>query len=619
MKRVSLTLTVLLLAAALALPPAASADGTPPEAWVKPLMPVQYRVPNFNISYEAKSYDDPLAYVELWYRYSVDLCTYTPWTFHARDWTCAGEYDCGATFAFTAPVQAYYEVIMLAYDQGGRVEDQDWNDEDDWVYVDFSNPIIGWPPNPAPGAVVKGTITVGTYFNDSWALVGAAIWDETWGSFFKVWTGWPPCEEDWDAPPFQPDEQQPQAKPEALGPKEKVNPRMAGRLCGTPPAGGVQALGSAGLPAGTYSTLWDTTTVPDGPVEICFYAEDYGDDNGEFWGGNYTYRCMTVIVNNYTALEPQLLSATATGAASGSAAGTSAWTVTFLGVAPPPAGGNDFEVGPDRKAPEKRSPASLNGVSLGVEVKVEGAGGFVQTGRVGIAPDRRWTYSLSLPEGDYTAYFRTRTDYGAVSAWVPFAFNSAHLPARLTLLAQGYDGYTGARDTYINQWQPASNFYLQKLFKVRSFAAKKGLSQFDLAPLAGIQAGQVARAALVFWVDGQTNPQPMTLWAYPLIQAWDPATVNWQFAAPGVPWTLPGAGASPDDYLTEPSASTDLVVGRWAILDVTDFVKGWLGGTLPQNGVLLMGSSAGAVRYTLATSAPTQPGYHPILLVEWNP
>lgn len=619
MKRVSVTLLVLMLATALALPPAAAdnGDGEPPEAWVQPLMPVQYRVPTFNIQYQAESYDAPLAYVELWYRYSEDLCAFTPWTFYARDWTCAGQYDCGATFNFVPPRQAYYEVIMLAYDQDGQVEDQDWDDEDDWVFVDYSDPIIGWPPNPAPGAVVKGTINVGTYFNDSWALVAAAIWDNTYGSFFKDWTGWPPCWGDFEAPPSLL-EREPQIGPQALGPKEKVNPRVIG--C---PSGAVTALGSAGLPAGTYSTLWDTTTVPDGPVEICFYAEDYGLDSGEYWEGNYSQRCMTVIVNNYTALEPQLLSATATGGAGALGAEASSWTVNFLGVAPPPGEGTMPPIsGPDRKAPkapEKRGPTSLNGVSLGVEIKVEGPGGFIQTGRAAIAPDRRWTFSLALPEGDYTAYFRTRTDYGAVSAWVPFAFNPARLPKRLTLLTQGYDGYIGAQETFLNQWEPNTNFYLQKLLKVRSFGAKKGLSRFDLAPLAGIGAGQVARAALVFWVDGQTNPQPLTLQAYPLTVAWNAAAANWQWAAVGVPWTLPGAGASPDDYLTEPSASTDLVVGRWAILDVTAFVQGWLGGTLPNNGVLLTGASSGAVRYTLATSTHTQRGYHPILLVEWNP
>ncbi|MBC7225515.1 MAG: hypothetical protein H5T59_14775, partial [Anaerolineae bacterium] len=255
-------------------------------------MPFQVRTLNFNVSYEAESFDSPLAYVELWYRYSVDYCEYTSWTFYARDATCAGQYDCGATFAFAAPVQAIYDFIVLAYDQDGFVEDQDWDDEDDWTFVDLSDPVIGWPPNPAPGAVLSGEVEVGTYFNDSWGLVGAAIWDDTYGSFGEEWAGFPPCGGD--------DEDGPQARPDA---REGKALRKEGRRppVALGPAGGkgVQALGSTGLPAGVYSTWWDTTRVPDGPVDICFYAEDYGwdiEDGGEFWEGNWTMRCMTVIV-----------------------------------------------------------------------------------------------------------------------------------------------------------------------------------------------------------------------------------------------------------------------------------------------------------------------------------
>ncbi|MGQ9584305.1 MAG: DNRLRE domain-containing protein [Anaerolineae bacterium] len=609
MKRWSLALLVLLLTTALVLPPgvrAVNGNGTPPEAWVSPLMPVQYRVPNFNISYQAESYDDPLAYVELWYRYSVDLCTFTPWTFWARDHTCAGQYDCGATFAFTAPVQAYYEVIMLAYDQGEGVEDQDWDEEDDWVFVDYSDPIIGWPPNPAPGAVVKGTINVSTYFNDSWGLMGVAIWDETWGGFEEVWTGWPPCFGGFGVAPGWPEQRAPQAEPPASGPKAgkalpdrmKGCPSDAPSLKVVPPTGKkVQALGSAGLPAGNYSVRWDTTTVPDGPVEICFYAEDYGYDSGDFWYGNYTERCMTVFVNNYTAREPLLLSATASSATL-AATGASERTVTFVGLALPPG-----------------KPAGL-----WVEARVEGAGGFAQESEhVTIGPDYRWSYSIALPEGDHLASFRTRGDNGTASPWVTLEFNPANLPARLTMLTRGYDGYIGAAETFLNLWEPNANFGWAKLLKVRSYGVKKGLARFDLGPLAGVSGAQVARAALVVWNEGQTNPQPLVLRAYPVTAPWDPLQANWLQAATGVPWTLPGAGAVPDDYLPEPTASAALPVQNWAVLDVTEFVQSWLDGTLPNQGFLLMGESRGAVRYTLATSLHTQPGYRPILLVEWNP
>ncbi|MBC7224224.1 MAG: DNRLRE domain-containing protein, partial [Anaerolineae bacterium] len=149
--------------------------------------------------------------------------------------------------------------------------------------------------------------------------------------------------------------------------------------------------------------------------------------------------------------------------------------------------------------------------------------------------------------------------------------------------------------------------------------AKKALLQFDLAPVATLSPAQVDRAVLVLWVDAQTNPQEMTLKAYPVTVAWDAATANWMEAAAGMPWTLPGASAAPDDYLTLPMASAPLQVGRWAVLDVTDIVKGWLGGTLPNHGLLLTGESPGAVRYSLGGSLHTQAGARPALLVESHP
>lgn len=622
MKRLSLALLVCLITTALALPPATQAvNGAPPQAWVEPLLPFQTRTLNFNISYQAQaeSGSAPLAYVELWYRYSVDTCEYTPWTFYARDATCVGQDDCGATFAFTAPRQALYDFIVVAYGQDSLVEDQDWDEEDDWTYVDLSDPVIGWPPNPAPGAVVSGEIEVGTYFNDSWGLAGVVIWDETYDSFKEVWTGFPSCWE-FDGPQARPDAREGKAfRKESRRPPVALGPSVGK---------GVQALGSTGLPAGVYSTQWDTTIVPDGPVEVCFYAEDYGwgDDGGEFWDGNWTMRCVTVIVNNYTAREPQVLSATAVGAPSGLAAEATSWTVTFVGTAPPPAPGPVLpatrrhgarEAGPVSPGP----PDSRSQPSLWVEAKVEGAGGFAQEAEgVPIGPDRYWTYSVTLPEGEHTASFRTRTDYGAVSDWVTLAFNPADLPStNLTMLRQGHEGYVGAEDTYLSQWEPDTNFMWDKLLKVRSYGTKKALVRFDLSPLATLSPAQVDRAILVVWAETQTNPQGMTLKAYPVTTAWDAASANWIEAAAGMPWTLPGASAAPDDYLTEPMATASLAVGRWTVLDVTDVVKQWLDGSLPNNGLLLTGESPGAVRYSLGGSLHTQAGARPALLVESHP
>jgi len=614
MKRLSLlTLFVLLVSlTAVALPASAlpaAANGSAPSSYITPPLPNQFRQPSFNVGYDAlNAGSDPLAYVELWYRYSLDNCDYTEWTFWARDWTCAGGYHCGATFAFTASAQGTYEFYTKAYSQGGYDEDKtSW---DDWTWVDYSNPIIGWPPNPADGAVVSGVINVGTYFNDSYLLTAVSIWDDTWHSFY-AFAGWLPYCYGPPAPALGPEGAAPRLKAgKALAPPTQARKGAPSRLEGDRQAlNGPSTLSTIGLPAGTYWLPWDTTTVPDGPVEICFYAEDWGypnnpADQGWWYYGNYTLKCITVIVNNGTAKVPQLLSATASGGAA-----ASEMQVSFVGLAPPPEEENN-------EVTSSKLPTTL-----WVEVKVEGIGGFAaESEGVPIGPDRRWTYSLTLPDDAwYQASFRTRTDYGAVSPWITLDFNPAGLPANLTMLTQGYDGYVGAAETYLNLWDPAKNSGWEKLLKVRSYDVKKGLARFDLAPLAGVSGDQVARAGLVLWTEAQTNPQPLDLHVYPVTAAWDAFSATWLEAAAGMPWTLPGAGAVPDDYLLEPTVAATLRSGDWAVLDVTDFVKGWLDGTLPDQGFLLTGTSQGAVRFTLGMSAHTQTGYRPTLFVEWSP
>ena len=82
---------------------------------------------------------------------------------------------------------------------------------------------------------------------------------------------------------------------------------------------------------------------------------------------------------------------------------------------------------------------------------------------------------------------------------------------------------------------------------------------------------------------------------------------------------MPGAGATPDDYLPAPVASGALTPDDWVVLDVTPLVQGWLDGSLPAQGFLLRGVSSGAVEYTLGSSQHTQSGFRPTLVVEWTP
>jgi hypothetical protein len=240
---------------------------------------------------------------------------------------------------------------------------------------------------------------------------------------------------------------------------------------------------------------------------------------------------------------------------------------------------------------------------------------------VAVGPDGRWTFSTALAPGLYRGFFRPFNVDGTVGPSTVIDFDPSTLAGACLLVTQGYQGYAGAAETYVNMWAPAANYRWAKLLKVRSQGVMKMLGRFDLEPLAGIGAGQVVGGKLVFWVESASNPQPATLHAYPLATAWEADQATWMAAQAGEPWTLPGAGSTPDDYLTGPTSAAPLPSGGddWVVLVATDFLKGWLSGSIPNYGVLLTATARGSVEHNLGSSLHTQPGFRPILVVEYNP
>ncbi|NLE76583.1 MAG: hypothetical protein GX605_07510, partial [Chloroflexi bacterium] len=281
--------------------PVATSAYAPPQSSVSTPSPTLQRQASFLLSYTASSDGrSPLAFVELWVRTSTPgFCGPADWALALVDAACTGEHDCSQQFSFTAPGQGVYQFKSIIQQQNGERERKDSPDSD-WVQVDYAPPTVG-ETNPRDGAVVYGTINVGAYFGDSFGLVGVWIGDETYYSFNREWL-WTPS-------------------------------------CAAPPAGGEEAtaLGQTGLPSGVYSTQWDTTQAPDGPVQLAFTARDVtaarassgrvglpmSEDRPDLTG--VTVKTITVIVNNGSARQPKVLSAVNQGG-----------QVTFQGLVPPP-------------------------------------------------------------------------------------------------------------------------------------------------------------------------------------------------------------------------------------------------------------------------------------------
>ncbi|NLE76509.1 MAG: DNRLRE domain-containing protein [Chloroflexi bacterium] len=257
----------------------------------------------------------------------------------------------------------------------------------------------------------------------------------------------------------------------------------------------------------------------------------------------------------------------------------------------------------------------------GVQVKLEGPAGFAPLDVMcDVNLDGRWRLETDLRArpGAYTISMRTRAD--VYSAWsTPQAFDPAELPISSFSVLKGYDNYKWSFETYISLWGPDTRYWDLPVMHVRSQGVMKSLLRFYFwgTPLEGLHADQVARAQLILFTRSSANLHPMRVDLYPLAREWDYQFATWNMAQLDASWTTPGAGDTPGDYLTSPAAVAYPTAGDFVVIDVTEFVKGWLDGSLPNFGWLMVGTADVEVSYPFSTAAVnTFPGHRPSLVVE---
>ena len=113
-------------------------------------------------------------------------------------------------------------------------------------------------------------------------------------------------------------------------------------------------------------------------------------------------------------------------------------------------------------------------------------------------------------------------------------------------LQPGVAGYTGVRDTTLDQWYPDQNFAAETTLEWRSAntgPSKKGVIWFDLSPL---PAGSVVYQALLHLNVTQTNDRQLNVDVHRLLQPWQVAAATWMQAAANEPWQAPGAAGVED-------------------------------------------------------------------------
>lgn len=185
----------------------------------------------------------------------------------------------------------------------------------------------------------------------------------------------------------------------------------------------------------------------------------------------------------------------------------------------------------------------------------------------------------------------------------------------LTLQA-GLDGYSGAQDTYIQQYAAQSNYCQQDTLRVGYKAQYAALLRFDVGTIP--TGAQVTRAILQVYASGWGGSN-IRLGVYCISRTAELCQATWSIAQAGQTWGLPGVNDTTNDRRASPESTLITSgIGRWYEFDLTNAVGGWVDGALVNHGVLLRQIDATAYVFMLASAENATSAHRPKLLVTYR-
>ena len=182
---------------------------------------------------------------------------------------------------------------------------------------------------------------------------------------------------------------------------------------------------------------------------------------------------------------------------------------------------------------------------------------------------------------------------------------------------QGVEGYAGAQDTYLYQGDPTHRYCSQALLNVGYRQQYAGLLRLDVSSLpvtTDVRRAVLRLHAAGWWEDGRN----INLGAYAISRTVDVCQATWAEAQAGQAWGLGGCNDVHTDRREAPEASATIAgVHRWCELDVTQAVRGWISGALPNNGLLLRSLASETQVLLFASSDYSKPALRPQLIVTY--
>ena len=198
----------------------------------------------------------------------------------------------------------------------------------------------------------------------------------------------------------------------------------------------------------------------------------------------------------------------------------------------------------------------------------------------------------------------------------PLPIDGQVQPPQVVQYQQGQDGYTEARDTYIDQGSPTESHPLAHGLELAVGPnARAVLLQFDTESLPAEAIIERATVSIyASWLSGGG----VDFQVAPLLVAWDDVTANWNRASAEDGWEQPGAAAVGLDrgrVAGQAHVEGGANNARWYSMDVTDLVRQWHSGHQTNHGMIIRSSGSVYRSSTIVSSEHPDRSRHPKLTV----
>jgi predicted esterase len=213
--------------------------------------------------------------------------------------------------------------------------------------------------------------------------------------------------------------------------------------------------------------------------------------------------------------------------------------------------------------------------------------------RMGLDPRASYVISQTAPglgttittDSPLNNHLRVTVPAGVVRLEI-FA-NRGDLPVQKRL-QEGWQGYNGTTDTWLDEWNPTTNYGQSQTLSLRPNRVARGLLRFELN---GVLPDAIDITAANLKLYAEAGGPQMTVNLYRLRRPWDETTATYQQPMAGQSWADRG-GLPGQDWDAQPVATLFLNAGGQVTVSLTDVVADWVRNPDTNYGLLLAPVSA---------------------------